>query len=79
MSASWVFVALSRVTWVTPDIVSCASAVLGSLNMEENVSWKVLLDHELEVWDHKEKEETHSEEVKEGTVIAVAEEYLNDN
>lgn len=46
MSASWVFVALSRITWVTPDIVSCASAVLGSLNIEENVRWKVLLDCE---------------------------------
>lgn len=31
MSANWDLVALSSRTWVTPDIVSCASAVLGSL------------------------------------------------
>ena len=30
--------ALSRRTWVTPDIVSCASAVLGSLNMEKTLA-----------------------------------------
>lgn len=31
MSASWFFVLSSSETWVKPDIVSCASAVLGSL------------------------------------------------
>lgn len=49
MLVSWVFVVLLRIIWVILDIVFCVSVVLGFLNIEENVRWKVFLDCELEI------------------------------
>lgn len=49
MLVSWVFVVLLRIIWVILDIVFCVSVVLGFLNIEENVRWKVFLDCELKI------------------------------